>query len=93
MKAVIGRFEGDYAVVLIGDEEIKVDVPKQLLQKEKKEGSWLKFSFELDVVGKEQQKEQISKLLDNLKNKNRFFLIHIHSDIVYQAKLMKIVSC
>ena len=30
MKAIIDRFEGDYAVVLFGDEEIKVDMQKLL---------------------------------------------------------------
>jgi len=37
MKAVIDRFEGDYAVVLFGDEEIKVDIPKELLPQEPRE--------------------------------------------------------
>ena len=71
MKAVIDRFEGDYAVVLVGDEEIKIDVPKQLLPKGAKEGSWLKLNFELDPEGTEKQKEKISKLLDKLKDKNK----------------------
>ena len=71
MKVVIDRFEGDYAVVLVEDEEIKVDIPKQLLPKGAKEGSWLKLNFELDLEGTEKQKEKISKLLDKLKNKKR----------------------
>ncbi|NLL58351.1 MAG: DUF3006 domain-containing protein [Firmicutes bacterium] len=49
MKAVIDRFEGDYAVVLFGDQ--KVDIPRQLLPKSAKEDSWLKVSFELDPEG------------------------------------------
>ena len=71
MKAVIDRFEEDYAVVLVGDEEVKINVPKQLLPKGVKEGSWLKFSFELDPEGTEKQKQKISKLLDKLKDKNK----------------------
>ena len=70
MKAVIDRFEGDFAVVLVGDKEIKVDIPKALLPKKAKEGSWLKFNIELDPEGTKKQKEKISKLLDKLKNKN-----------------------
>ncbi|MFY9542033.1 MAG: DUF3006 family protein, partial [Dethiobacteria bacterium] len=31
MKAVIDRFEGDFAVVLFGDEEIKLNIPRKLL--------------------------------------------------------------
>ena len=45
MKAVIDRFEGDHAVVLFGDDELKVDIPRQLLPPGAKEGSWLKVSY------------------------------------------------
>lgn len=71
MKAVIDRFEGDFAVVLFGDEEIKVDIPRQLLPKGAKEGSWLRVSFELDLEKTKAQKEKIKGLLDKLKNKNK----------------------
>ncbi len=71
MKAVIDRFEGDYAVVLFGDEEIKVGIPKKLLPDDAREGSWLKVSFELDQEGTQKQKEKIQDLLDKLKSKQR----------------------
>ncbi len=71
MKAVIDRFEGDFAVVMVGDKEIKVDIPRSLLPKGAREGSWLKFNLELDQEGTEKQKEKISKLLDKLKDKNK----------------------
>ncbi len=51
MKAVIDRFEGDHAIVLFGDEETKVDIPRQLLPLGVKEGDWLNVSFELDPEG------------------------------------------
>ncbi len=69
MKAVIDRFEGDYAVVLFGDEEVKVDIPKKLLPNDAGEGSWLKILFELDKEGTKKQEEKIAGLLDKLKNK------------------------
>ncbi len=31
MKAVIDRLEGDTALILLGDKEIKVDIPRQFL--------------------------------------------------------------
>ena len=31
MKAVIDRFEGDFAVMLFGNKEIKAEIPRQLL--------------------------------------------------------------
>ncbi len=71
MKAVIDRFEGDYAVVLFDDEEIKIDIPKKFLPEESIEGSWLKVSFELDQEGTQKQKEKIQDLLDKLKSKQR----------------------
>ncbi|MBS4029858.1 MAG: DUF3006 domain-containing protein [Clostridiales bacterium] len=69
MKAVIDRFEEDYAVVLFGDEEIKVDIPKKLLPEGVQEGSWLRVSFELDQEGTQKQKEKIKDMLDKLSGK------------------------
>ncbi len=71
MRAVIDRFEGDYAVVLVGDEESKIDINREHLPDGAKEGSWLKVSFELDLEGEQKQREKISRLLDKLKNKNK----------------------
>ena len=71
MKAVIDRFEGDYAIVLFGDEEIKVDIPRKLLPPGAKEGSWLNVSFELDPEGEKRQRKKIEGLLDKLRKKNK----------------------
>jgi hypothetical protein len=69
MKAVIDRFEGNVAVLLVGDNEVKVDLPKALLPKGSKEGSWLKLTIELDQAGTAKQEEKIQGMLDKLKNK------------------------
>lgn len=69
MKAVVDRFEGDFAILLFGDSEIKVNIPKGLLPDGAKEGSWLKVNFELDQEGEFKQREKISNLLGKLKNK------------------------
>ena len=71
MKAVIDRFEGEYAVVLFGDDEMKVDIPRTLLPANAKEGSWLKVTFETDHDTTRERKERISGFLDKLKNKNK----------------------
>ena len=71
MKAIIDRFEGDYAVVLFGDEEIKVDMPKKLLPPGTREGSWLKVSFELAPEAAQKQKDKIQGLLNKLKGKSK----------------------
>lgn len=71
MKAVLDRFEGDYAILLFGEEEIPVDLPRRLLPPEAEEGSWLKISLELDPEGESRQREKIEDLLNRLKNKKR----------------------
>lgn len=70
MKAVVDRIENQIALVLLGDEEIKIDIPLALLPEGTKEGSFLKVTFELDPAGEQAQREKISALLDKLKNKN-----------------------
>ena len=69
MKATIDRLEGDYAILLFGDKEIKVDFPLALLPEGVKEGSILKVNFEIDSVGKVRQEEKIRGLLERLKKK------------------------
>ena len=71
MKAVIDRFEDDYAVVLFGDKEIKVDLPRELLPPGAREGNWLNVTFELNPEGTTKQEEKIRGLLEKLKNKGR----------------------
>ena len=71
MKAVIDRFEGDYAIVLFGDEETKVDFPKELLPEGSKEGSWLKMNFELDIEETKARKDRIQSKLEKLKKKGQ----------------------
>lgn len=71
MKAVIDRIESEYAVVLFGDEEIRVDIPRKLLPKGAKEGSWLNVNFELDPEGEKKQREKIEGLLEKLKKKSK----------------------
>lgn len=71
MKAVIDRFEGDYAIVLYGEDEIKVDIPKALLPEGSKEGSWLNVSFELDIEETKAREDRIQSKLDKLKKKGK----------------------
>ena len=71
IKAVIDRFQGEYANVLFGDDELKVDIPRQLLPAGAREGSWLNISFELDPEGENKQRDKIEGLLDKLKKKNQ----------------------
>lgn len=71
MNAVIDRFEGDYAVILLGEEVHEIVVSIKHLPKGAKEGSWLKITFELDPEGTQKQKEKVEVLLEKLRNKGR----------------------
>jgi hypothetical protein len=71
MKAVIDRVEGELAVLLLGDESIKLNILLSLLPAGCREGDILNMSFERDVVGTEQAKEKVSGLMDKLKKKSQ----------------------
>jgi hypothetical protein len=72
MKATIDRFEGELAVLLLGDKgEFKLNIPLSLLPDGCKEGDILNMSFERDVVGTEQTKERVSGLMEKLKKKGQ----------------------
>ena len=49
MKAVIDRFEGDLAVLILPAEDQRLNVPRMQLPPKAKEGSWL----QLDIIGGE----------------------------------------
>jgi len=69
LKAVIDRFEGEYAVLLVGEEESKVDLPLKLLPKGAIEGSVLDLNLSLDHTGGKARKERIKGKLEKLKGK------------------------
>ena len=49
-KAVIDRFEGDKAVLLVGEEQDRLVVLKSFLPKGAKEGDWLQVDVKDDRV-------------------------------------------
>jgi tellurite resistance-related uncharacterized protein len=75
VKAVIDRFEGDLAVLIVGEEEQRMNVPRKLLPKQAKEGSWLQLdildgmphSITLDDQETENVKHRIAKKLARLR--------------------------
>jgi hypothetical protein len=52
MKAVIDRFEGDWAVLILEGSQERVNAPRRTLPKESKEGSWLQVEMEEGKVRK-----------------------------------------
>jgi len=71
MKAVVDRIENQIAVVLVGKDEIQLDVPLRLLPEGIREGSHLSISFELDPASEADKRKEIASLLDKLSRKKR----------------------
>jgi hypothetical protein len=68
MKAVIDRVEGEFAVLLLGDEgEFKLNLPLSLLPAGCRESDVLNISIERDPEATSQAKERVSGLMEKLK--------------------------
>lgn len=70
LSAVIDRFEEDKAVLLIGDEEIKVNFPRKLLDKKLKEGDYITLDIKYNAKTTKEAQEEVQNLLKSLKDKN-----------------------
>jgi hypothetical protein len=74
-KAAIDRFEGGFAVLLVGEANRLVNVPRKRLPKGVKEGTWLKVEFEgeelrsaeTDTEETENAKKRIAEKLERLR--------------------------
>lgn len=74
-KAVIDRFEGQYAVLLVGEASRKLDIHRKALPKGVKAGTWLKIelegesllSAEIDAEETEAAKKRILEKLERLR--------------------------
>jgi Protein of unknown function (DUF3006) len=75
IKAVIDRFEGDMAVLLVGDDGERKDVARNLLPKKAKEGHWLLIeirdskviSAKIDLEETARVQERIAEKLARLR--------------------------
>jgi len=66
IKGVIDRLEGDYAVVLLGELEQKVNWPINLLPGLMKEGDILSFQLTINTGAAKKQAEEIKNLWDSI---------------------------
>ncbi len=75
VKAVVDRFEGDKAVILVGEEAEQLVVDKRKLPPGTREGHWLRadvrddvlMSAELDAEETARAKSRIGSKLDKLR--------------------------
>jgi hypothetical protein len=62
MKSVIDRFEGKFAVLIVGEDEQRITVLKKRLPRQSREGSWLQVEM--------QNGEVISAVIDEEETAN-----------------------
>ena len=75
MKAVIDRFEAEFAVLTVGDDERQLVVSRTLLPKRVKEGQWLQLdvvdgsvsNVVIDVAETEAARKRIAEKLEALR--------------------------
>jgi len=68
--AVIDRFEGNKAVLLLGDEEIQVIWPRKGLPVEVKEADILTINLQIDAEATYAAKTEAESLLKDIVEKN-----------------------
>lgn len=76
MKAVIDRFEGELAVLILEGSQERVNVLRGSLPKKSKEGSWLQVEMEdgevrKAVIDEEQTAETKKRIEDKLERLRR----------------------
>ena len=71
IQAVIDRFEGNKAVLLVGDEEVQVVWLRKNLPAEVKEGDILSINLQVDSEATVAAKEEAEDLLKQILAKNQ----------------------
>ena len=69
ISAVIDRFEGDKAVLLLGDEEKQVNFPAKFLPEEVTEGDYIKIDISYDEEATKAAEEEAEVLLKKLEDR------------------------
>lgn len=71
VQAVIDRFEGNKAVLLVGDGEVQVVWSKEILPREVKEGDILAIDLQVDQEATLAAKAEAEKLLQEILERNQ----------------------
>lgn len=71
MKAVIDRIEHNMAVLLVGEDEVLLNIPLDLLPEHVHEGTWLSVDFSIDTATTAEQFRRNKSLLERLKRKHQ----------------------
>ena len=71
VEAVIDRIEDATAVILLGPNEVKIELPVDLLPPEAEEGSILSIDFRVNTEATQRQREKITGLISRIKKRKR----------------------
>ncbi len=71
IRAVLDRYEGEKAVLLVGDDEASVAWPRALLPDGAKEGDVLWVALSVDEQATREAREEAEELLRQLLDANR----------------------
>lgn len=71
VKAVIDRFEGNKAVLLLGNEEQQASWPRDMLPPGVKSGDYLTFTVSFDKATTEEAHQEASDLLKKILEQNK----------------------
>lgn len=71
ITATIDRFEGDVAVLLVGEEETQVDVPRSDLPPEANQGDVLRLEVTIDHEETERRRESVQEKIERLKRRSQ----------------------
>ena len=63
ISAYLDRFEGDLAVLLLGDSMVKVNFPRAVLPNDAAEGDYLKLAIERDAAATDAAEDEALELL------------------------------
>ncbi len=69
--AVIDRFEGKKAVLMLGDEEVQVVWPRQSLPSEAREGDFITMELQIDGEATIAAKAEAERLLKEILERNQ----------------------
>jgi len=71
IQAVIDRFEGDKAVLLVGDDEVQVVWPRHILPTTAQEGDILSMALQVDSEATAAAKAETENLLKQILENNK----------------------
>ena len=66
LRAVVDRIEGKMAVLLVGEEQYRIVVPRSFLPEDAEEGAVLNIRMETDAAATADARRRVQELIDRL---------------------------